>query len=57
MNHFINKLLKDTETENLYRVLWLDESYVMDYFIELEDEKALPFIRAVSDMAKLNHTK
>ncbi len=46
----INELLKDTEADKTYRVLWIDQGSVIVYLIDVENKKAVPFTRNVSDL-------
>ncbi|HDX9577095.1 TPA: DDE-type integrase/transposase/recombinase [Bacillus pseudomycoides] len=40
----VNELLYDKNNNRYYRVLWLDEGYIVSYIIDVKDEKALPFL-------------
>lgn len=50
MNIFVNEILINTKTKEVYRVLWVDEGNIIAYLIDIYDEKALPFKKTISEM-------
>ena len=50
MNLMVNELLKDEDTDKLYRILWVDEENIMAYLIDIYDVKAFPFIRPIREL-------
>lgn len=48
----VNELIEDLTCNKIYRLLWIDESNIYTYLIDIEDKKALPFILKVTD---INH--
>lgn len=50
MNFSINELVKDLETGQVFRVLWIDEGNIIAYLIDVQDKKAFPFVRKVSEL-------
>jgi len=46
----VNEVLMDVDSEKMYRILWLDENYVIAYVIDVLDKKALPFIMKIKDI-------
>lgn len=50
MNIFVNEILENTDTKQIFRVLWIDEGNVIAYLIDVFDDKALPFKRTVSEL-------
>jgi hypothetical protein len=63
VNFSVNELLTDVESERTYRLLWIDQSNLISILIDVDDPKALPFKRKVSDLKEeviqdaLNKTK
>ncbi|MFA9458818.1 Mu transposase C-terminal domain-containing protein [Halalkalibacter sp. AB-rgal2] len=50
MNFFVNELLRDSQTDKQFRILWVDEGNIIAYLIDIEDTKALPFKRTISEI-------
>lgn len=50
LNFFINEILQDVTDNRLYRILWIDEENKISYIIDLNDDKALPVKRIISEM-------
>jgi len=48
----VNELIVDLDTEITYRILWLDEGYIIAYVIDIYDNKALPFIMTTKEIEK-----
>ncbi|KOY80207.1 hypothetical protein ADM90_20325 [Lysinibacillus macroides] len=44
----VNELIKDLTCNKVYRLLWIDESNIVTYAIDIEDSNALPFLLKVS---------
>jgi hypothetical protein len=50
MNFSVNELLTESETNKIYRLLWIDESNIIAYLIDVDDKKALPFKCKISEL-------
>ena len=50
MNFYINEILNEVLDNKSYRILWIDEGNKIAYIIDLNDEKALPIKRLISQM-------
>ncbi|PLR75792.1 DNA-binding protein [Bacillus sp. V3-13] len=50
MNFFINEILQDVTENRLSRILWIDDDNKIAYIIDLNDDKALPLKRIISEM-------
>ncbi|MCB7070930.1 hypothetical protein LIZ76_13280 [Caldibacillus sp. 210928-DFI.2.22] len=50
MNFFVNELLKNPLSGEIYRILWIDDGNVVAYLIDIYDEKALPFKRLIQEL-------
>lgn len=50
MNFYINEILNEVQDNKSYRILWIDEGNKIAYIIDLNDEKALPIKRLISEM-------
>lgn len=50
MNFYVNEILQDCQLEHLYRVLWLDQDNTIMYILELDNPKAFPEKRLVSEI-------
>ena len=48
----VNELIKDVETEKIYRLLWIDEGNIVTYVIDIDDEKALPFSLSIKEISQ-----
>ncbi|AXQ50902.1 Mu transposase C-terminal domain-containing protein [Lysinibacillus fusiformis] len=46
----VNELIKDLASNKVYRLLWIDESNIITYVIDIEDSNALPFLLKVKDI-------
>lgn len=46
----VNELIKDLACNKVYRLLWIDESNLVTYVIDIDDSKALPFLLKVKDI-------
>ncbi|MBP2241608.1 hypothetical protein J2Z40_002171 [Cytobacillus eiseniae] len=46
----VNELIVDLDTEKTYRILWIDEGYIITYVIDINDKKALPFIMTIKEI-------
>ncbi|MGD6834420.1 Mu transposase C-terminal domain-containing protein [Sutcliffiella halmapala] len=53
MNFYVNEILQDYQQESLYRILWLDPGNSIMYFLELNNPKAFPEKKLVSEMTDL----
>nr|WP_285890594.1 Mu transposase C-terminal domain-containing protein [Halalkalibacter oceani] len=42
--------MKDIQTNKQYRILWVDEGNIIAYLIDIEDAKAIPFKRTISEL-------
>ena len=50
MNLLVNELLKNSQTNRTFRVLWVDNENILAYLIDVEDKKALPFAVRVKEI-------
>jgi hypothetical protein len=50
MNLLVNELLKNSQTNRTFRVLWVDNGNVLAYLIDVEDKKALPFAVEIKEI-------
>ena len=48
----VNELIKDIESERVYRLLWIDEGNVIAYVIDINDEKGLPFLLSIKEISQ-----
>lgn len=48
----VNELIKDVETEIIYRILWIDEGNMVAYVFDTESEKALPFLLSIKEISQ-----
>lgn len=46
----VNDVLKEADSEQVYRILWIDEGGVIAYMIDVYDERAIPFIQKTSEI-------
>ncbi|MET3698388.1 Mu transposase-like protein [Bacillus oleivorans] len=46
----VNELIVDLDAEKTYRILWIDSGYVIAYIIDINLEKAVPFIIKIKDV-------
>ncbi|MCM3181174.1 Mu transposase C-terminal domain-containing protein [Cytobacillus horneckiae] len=53
MNFYVNEILQDCQQESLYKVLWLDPGNSIMYVLELNNPKAFPEKKLVSEMRDL----
>ncbi|MGG2014054.1 DNA-binding protein [Bacillus sp. S10(2024)] len=49
----VNQLLYCNKEEKLFRILWIDEGYVICYLIEVEASKGFPEKRLISNLEKM----
>ncbi|MFJ8530926.1 hypothetical protein [Bacillus sp. NPDC094106] len=40
----VNETVKSVDDSKVYRLLWIDESNVITYLIDVYDEQAMPFV-------------
>lgn len=54
----VNELIKDVESEKIYRLLWIDEGNFVTYLIELDNDKSLPYLVNIKEISQglINHT-
>lgn len=50
MNIFVNEILENPESKQIFRVLWIDEGNVIAYLIDIFDVKALPFKKTIREL-------
>jgi len=50
LNFYVNEILLEVQDQRHYRILWIDEGNIVAYIIDLNDEKALPIKRMISEM-------
>lgn len=50
MNFYVNELLQDSQQEKTYRILWIDSGNVIMYILELDNIKAFPEKRLISEI-------
>ncbi|KMY33992.1 DNA-binding protein [Lysinibacillus xylanilyticus] len=50
MNFYVNEILNEVQDNKYYRILWIDEGNKIAYIIDLNDDKALPIKRRISEM-------
>jgi hypothetical protein len=50
LNIYVNEILEEVETGRFYRVLWIDDENKYSYLIDIDDQKAVPFLRSVKDI-------
>ncbi|MCI0766430.1 Mu transposase C-terminal domain-containing protein [Bacillus sp. TL12] len=50
MYFYVNEILQDQSAENKYRILWIDPDSVILYVIELENPKAFPEKKLISEL-------
>lgn len=50
LNFFINEILQDVTDNRQFRILWIDDENKISYIIDLNDDKALPVKRMISEM-------
>ncbi|WP_342574414.1 DNA-binding protein [Solibacillus sp. FSL K6-1781] len=53
MNFYINEILQDCQQEKTYRILWIDSGNVILYILELDNAKAFPEKKRVSEISEL----
>ena len=50
MNFYINEVIKETSTEEKFRILWVDSNQIILYMIQLNEEKAVPIKKSISEL-------
>jgi hypothetical protein len=50
MNFSVNELIENMETNQLFRVLWIDERNIIAYLIDVADQKAFPFVKKIQEL-------
>ncbi|MDF2606228.1 MAG: transposase [Bacillales bacterium] len=50
MNLYVNEILENLDTKEKYRILWIDQGNIIAYLINLNDDKALPYIKNISEI-------
>lgn len=50
LNFFVNEILKDVIDHRIYRILWIDDDNTIAFIIDLNNDKALPVKRIISEM-------
>lgn len=53
MNFYVNEILQDCQQEKTYRILWVDSGAVIMYILELDNAKAFPKKKLVSEIGDL----
>lgn len=53
MNFYVNEILQDCQQEQLYRILWIDSGNIIMYILELNNSKAFPEKKLVSEISDL----
>ncbi|MBB4825596.1 hypothetical protein HNO89_002832 [Sporosarcina luteola] len=53
MHFYVNELLQDCQQEKTYRILWIDSGNVIMYILELDNVKAFPERKRVSEIRDL----
>lgn len=53
MNFYINEILQDYQQEKTYRILWIDSGNIIMYILELNNFKAFPEKKLVSEISDL----
>lgn len=53
MHFYVNELLQDYQQEKVYRILWIDSGNVIMYILELDNVKAFPEKKLVSEIRDL----
>lgn len=53
MNFYINEILQDYRQDKTYRILWIDSGSVIMYILELDNAKAFPEKKLVSEISEL----
>lgn len=53
MNFYVNEILQDCQQEKTYRILWIDSGNVIMYILELDNAKAFPEKKLVSEISDL----
>lgn len=48
----VNELIKDIEAEKILRLLWIDDGNSIAYVIDINDEKALPFLLSIKEISQ-----
>ncbi|BCD02759.1 hypothetical protein BC30048_p1268 (plasmid) [Bacillus cereus] len=46
----VNEIFKSIDDSKIYRLLWIDESNVITYLIDVYDEKAMPFVDTLKSL-------
>lgn len=50
MNFYINEIIKETITEERFRILWVDSNQIILYMIQLNNEKAVPIKKSIFEL-------
>lgn len=50
MNFYLNEIIKETSTAERYRILWIDSDSTIIYIIQLDNEKAVPIKKYISEL-------
>lgn len=53
MNFYVNEILQDCQQEKTYRILWIDSGNIIMYILELNNPKAFPEKKLVSEISDL----
>ncbi|MEZ2719680.1 hypothetical protein [Niallia circulans] len=53
MNFYVNEILQDCQQEKIYRILWIDSGNIIMYILELNNPKAFPEKKLVSEISDL----
>ncbi|MEK4387754.1 hypothetical protein MKZ25_18620 [Solibacillus sp. FSL W7-1464] len=48
----VNDLVKNITNEQVYRILWIDESNLITYIIDIDSPKALPKLKKIDELSK-----
>lgn len=46
----VNDVLQVPESEDSFRILWIDEGNIIAYLIDINDEKAVPFVQTTAEI-------
>lgn len=50
MEFYINEIIKETSSEEKYRIIWIDKDSFFLYMLQLGNEKALPIKKKISEL-------
>lgn len=46
----VNEIIVDIDTNNFYRIIWIDSGYMIVYVIDINDPIAIPFIMLIKEI-------